>query len=369
MNVSLIVDSLASAGGQRKCVNLAIGLKALGHNIQVLYYHGYHDLRPALQRSDIGGSYVSIPAGVVRRIFFVPYFLFQIKKTQPDVLIAFLDSSSILASLYRVFQRQCIIIHSHGSARFFPPRDKFYLAFERYFGFLHDFCVTNSYEMWAYLKDHGCDVKKVCVIKNGIDTELFSQNRSKGNKTAQKSNHIKFVMVSHYSVEKNQRLVVDAVNRLSTAEQKMLKIKCIGAISDSKYYESLLSYIEESGLSDIISFSGPINDVPKFLVSGDWFLHPSLYEGLPNAVLEAMACELPIIVSDYPSTKRLVDNDVNGYWFKNGSLKSLVAVLRRALKIPQDIRYKMGNEGRKMVEKHYNLLAMARNFEELFHKT
>ena len=368
MNVTLLVDSLVGAGGQRRCVNLAIGLKTLGHNIQVLYYHNYHDLRPALQQSDIGASYVPMPAGLARRIFFIPYFLFQIKKTQPDVLIGFLDPSSILASLYKVFQRQCIISHSHGSARFFPPRDKFYLAFERYFGFLHDFCVVNSYEMRDYLTDHGCDVKKVCVIENGIDTELFSQNRSKGNKTEQKSNHIKFVMVSHYSAEKNQRLVVDAVNRLSTAEQKMLKIECVGAISDSKYYESLLSYIEKSGLSDIIFLRGSIEDVPEFLVSGDWFLHPSLYEGLPNAVLEAMACELPVIVSDYPSTKRLVNDGIDGYLFKNGCLESLVAVIQRALKTPEDVRWRMGAEGKKKVEKHYNLHSMGRKFENLFRK-
>jgi glycosyltransferase involved in cell wall biosynthesis len=78
--------------------------------------------------------------------------------------------------------------------------------------------------------------------------------------------------------------------------------------------------------------------VARQLANADIFVRPSLTEGLPLAVLEAMAARVCVVASDIPGNRDLVRNELNGLLFKPYDSSSLADALRRALRSPLEAR-------------------------------
>lgn len=99
----------------------------------------------------------------------------------------------------------------------------------------------------------------------------------------------------------------------------------------------------------------------KFLLDADIFIHPSYREGMPMAVLEAMACGLPIVASRVGGVPDLIQNDVNGILVEPGKIEQLVDAICRLAKDPE-LRSSMGKANyllaceRYDIEKHVELL-------------
>jgi glycosyltransferase involved in cell wall biosynthesis len=97
----------------------------------------------------------------------------------------------------------------------------------------------------------------------------------------------------------------------------------------------------------------------------DCFVNPSFYEGMPNAVLEAMACGLPIVASDIPGNDAVVRHNDTGILFdlaKPGALREALATLaqdRAAANL-------MGQRGRVQAEQNFSWVNVAAQYAELF---
>jgi len=95
---------------------------------------------------------------------------------------------------------------------------------------------------------------------------------------------------------------------------------------DEAFVTSLQQKVVEAGLSDRVRFHGMIADRHKLAEAyqaADVFVFPSRKEGLPNVVLEAMACGLPVIVSDLPGLKNVIKPNDNGIVFPVGDAVQL----------------------------------------------
>ena len=91
-------------------------------------------------------------------------------------------------------------------------------------------------------------------------------------------------------------------------------------------------------LEQQVRFAGHVDDVARQLANADIFVRPSLTEGLPLAVLEAMAARVCVVASDIPGNRDLVRNELNGLLFKPYDSSSLADALRRALRSPLEAR-------------------------------
>lgn len=129
------------------------------------------------------------------------------------------------------------------------------------------------------------------------------------------------------------------------------------------YYRELLARYRD--VRDRVIFAGEVHweTVPTYLAAADVFVHPSEFEGLPNAVLEAMAAGLPPIVSDIPPHREIVENGVNGFIVDDS--ESMTRMVQ-TLATDDRLRRTVGASARSFVRSRFSLDAIAQAYLNLY---
>jgi len=125
-------------------------------------------------------------------------------------------------------------------------------------------------------------------------------------------------------------------------------------VGDGALRRDLVARAEALGLAEVVTFAGSRGDVPEILAALDLFVLPSLWEGLPNAVLEAMAAGLPVVATAAGGTPELVVDGETGLLVPPGDVTALAEAIERLLR-DAGLRRKMGEAGRKRVEGHFTI--------------
>jgi len=180
---------------------------------------------------------------------------------------------------------------------------------------------------------------RASVIPNGIDAAKFSPRRNRD------WNEWRLVCAARLIARKGIDLLLRACQRLKNAE---IDFSC-HLIGDGPEEESLKRLAGKLGLGERIRFHGRMNrdEIAQFLPNCDLFVLPSYAEGMSNAALEAMACGLPVLLTDTGGSRELVDG--NGEMVPIGDAEALTAALLRMLAQPEAMR-RMGEQSRKRAE-------------------
>ena len=167
------------------------------------------------------------------------------------------------------------------------------------------------------------------TIYNGVDTEKF--------KPVKKSNHtdLKLICSARLIKRKGQYTLIDAVSNLKKDNITILA-DFVGEGDEMKAYKQ---YAKDKDVAEQIIFSGyiPREKMEEKYQQADIFVLPSYNEGMSNALLEAMACGLPVIVTNVGGTEELVD-ETNGYIFKPGDSERLTEILKDIVLNPNQIK-------------------------------
>lgn len=132
-------------------------------------------------------------------------------------------------------------------------------------------------------------------------------------------------------------------------------------VGDGPEREALEALVHQLGLSEVVTFAGFSSDPLSFMRRAAIFALPSRYEGMPNALLEAMAAGLPSVVSDAsPGPLEMVCSGRQGLVVPNEDVVAFAAALQQLIMDP-DLRERLGSESRKtlaaldwgMVEPHW----------------
>jgi len=213
--------------------------------------------------------------------------------------------------------------------------------------------VANSKGLGALAKQTlpNLDVK---VIPNGVDLERYSP-REEGNYAA--SPAVRFLFVGRASPEKN---LSEAFAGLKDCPSPDWSFSVIG---DGPQLPRWKKEAEELGLGARVEFSGwkPKEDMPRIYKDCDVFIFPSTSEGMPNAVLEAMASGLPIVATRIRGNEDLVEHEVSGFLYEPGDRNALVSSLTRLVN-NGDLRRRMGQAARCRAE----MFSWKRTAEEYF---
>jgi glycosyltransferase involved in cell wall biosynthesis len=136
-------------------------------------------------------------------------------------------------------------------------------------------------------------------------------------------------------------------------------------VGDGPERASLEEQVRNLKLEDRILFFGFRHDIQNWLSACDVFVLPSLYEGLPIAILEAMAAGKPVIATAIPGTDEAVIQGRTGYLVPPQDSGSLAAAIRSMLADPA-LRKRMGQVGKEMVMKKFSVKAMVRQVTEVY---
>lgn len=165
--------------------------------------------------------------------------------------------------------------------------------------------VVNSVDVERYIRrEYRAPSARIRVIANGVDTERF---RPADVKTTTDVPHI--VTVGRVVRQKNHALFLDAAERLLRSGHDT-RFTIVG---DGPLRTELQARAASAGIADKVTFAGERQDVNEILRGATLFWLTSLWEGMPNAVLEAMASGVPVIVTEVSGTRELVEPGKQGY--------------------------------------------------------
>lgn len=189
-----------------------------------------------------------------------------------------------------------------------------YYPIEKICSFFMDDLITINQEDYRFAKREFSSAKIHCLPGVGIDTLAFSHgaltNEERGSMRAAlgiQPGQQMILSVGELIPRKNYKTAIDIVAKLKTAQIRYLI--CGQGILRSEIEE----YAKSQGVGDSVIFLGYRRDIPHICACADVFLHPSFQEGLPVAVMEAMACGTPIVASRIRGNVDLIEDGVNGF--------------------------------------------------------
>jgi glycosyltransferase involved in cell wall biosynthesis len=186
------------------------------------------------------------------------------------------------------------------------------------------------------------------VILNPI-SEQYIGSDSEHNIIVDRNNEI--VTVGRIDSQKNQMLLFEAFKEISTKYPRYV-LKLYGDIQDKEIYRELNRFISENNLEDRIMFMGLKSNPGDYIKEASIFVLSSDYEGMPNALIEAMVLGLPVISTDCPcgGPKMLIDNGKNGIIVPVGDKKALANAMEYMITHEKEAEA-MGKEAKKLIER------------------
>ena len=212
---------------------------------------------------------------------------------------------------------KALIAHSHNTDQLDNPKGlkdhlhKCYLIYEkhllrRYAGYF----VACSPEAGKWLfGEKICNGDKYLLLNNSIDSSAYAYDEYTRNAVRKElglDGRKVIIHVGQFRTQKNHGMVIDVFNELHKRDDSY-KLVLVGTGEEQ---DKIKAKAEELGLREDVLFLGNRNDIPGLLTASDIFLFPSLYEGLPIALLEAQAADLICVVSDTISEVALLTEKV-----------------------------------------------------------
>ena len=212
----------------------------------------------------------------------------------------------------------------------------------------------------------GFPYQKIKPIPNGVDVSLFSPRPTEKQRIRKnlglELTPIYIGTVANLRPVKNHALLLRVGSRLC---QSYEHVRFVFA-GDGPLKEQLVALAEELGISAKVRFLGARSDIPEVLNALDIFVLPSLSEGMPNAVLEAMACSLPVVATRVGGIPELIEDGNTGILVPSEDERQLEAILENLLRYDTK-RRALGEKGRQRVLECFRLDRMVNEYQELYH--
>lgn len=194
----------------------------------------------------------------------------------------------------------------------------------------HNFFVSNNL----------VDKEKTRIIPgSGVNIERFKPIESDI-----KSNKIRFLFIGRLMKDKGIDKYLEAAGRITTRYSNV-EFQILGSFEEEKYKD-----IISNNKNQRIKYLGQSKDVRQEIIEVDCIVNPSYHEGMSNVLLEGAAMGKPLIASDIPGCKEIVDDGVNGYLFEVKSAIGLEEKLIKFIELDSQERDNMGRNSRKKIE-------------------
>ena len=188
------------------------------------------------------------------------------------------------------------------------------------------FPIACSEYLMSRVAEMGVDTAKGFVLPYGVELSKFTRNTYPG-----KENGIRFTQVSSFSNQKGHDVTVEAIRKF-VDRNPGLKVEFVFGGAGDEALERIRKLVHEKNLQHIIRFTGKIDhqEVRDLLETTHFFIHHSVTgphgetEGLPNAIIEAMAMELPVLSTWHAGIPELIEDGKHGYLVKERDVDTYV---------------------------------------------
>jgi glycosyltransferase involved in cell wall biosynthesis len=200
-----------------------------------------------------------------------------------------------------------------------------------------DYVIAISAEIRAQLIERGVAESRIRQIPNAVDTERFhpitaTERRALRTRLGLPVEKLVFVFSGRLSRAKGLPMLVEAWGELVRHyPEAFLVIVGSGRLSFDDCEAEIRGLVETRSLTECVQFAGESDRVHDYLQAADVFIFPTDYEGFSLALVEALACGMPVVGTAVGAAPDLIDDGRNGYLFPPKDPAALLAVMHRAL--------------------------------------
>lgn len=348
--ILLITENLGSGGAERQICGLAVILTRVGYPCRLITYVENQFYEPYLRQHGVDYELVRELWDKKTRVFKVARY---VRRYKPDVVISYLPSVNQTMCLAKLLYKAKLIVSERNNNTDITRRDKIQFNLYR----MADAVVPNSNCQGEFIrKNFPFLASKIHPIINFVDVKRFTPTE-----VPAQNDGLRIITVARYTQQKNVLTYMKAVHMV---KEMGLKVH-FDWYGDKKHNAAYYATVEKEhrllDITDYLTLHDPNQKIEEEYRKSDIFCLPSLFEGYPNVVAEAMSCGLPVICSNVYENPYIVEEGVNGFLFNPEKAEDIANTVRQIISLSPEERKQMGKRNRQ--------LCLERNTEEAFLKS
>lgn len=332
MKLMFYINSISCGGAERVMVNLANQFAHKGHVVIFVTTYQTKQEYELFERIERKVLLARNDYSFIKKNLKCTRDLRKIIKTElPDVLVSFMAEPNFRAICSGLGLKTKNLI----SVRNDPDREYPNALFKFCARFLYKFadCVvfqTKGAQNWFSKPIR----KKSCIIANQVSEQFFQATPAEVHKD--------IVSVGRLAEQKNHELLIKAFAKIANKTDDNLVI-----YGEGERKETLVKLVRDLQLTDRVFFPGVVSDVSGTIKFAKMFVLSSSFEGMPNALIEAMVLGLPCISTDCPcgGPRELFDNQKNGLLVPVGDENELAEKMMNLIE-NEELRTEIGNRAK-----------------------
>jgi len=349
-----VIDRFGSGGAQTQLALLVKGFVERGWNVSVVTYYPNDFLRHRVHLEKV--RVIELPGRGPLGVHVIRKLSALLRQEHWAMAVAYLPGPSVYLSIARVIARYRGVVavgerSSFGDSKV-SPRDRITrLAFN-----FADFVVANSESHAGRLREEFPRLsRKVECIRNAVDVEWFTP-------AADAPDGGQILCVGRVVRGKNIDGLIHALERLRDRGVTGFRVKWVGRVHDTGYKAECDDLLSQTGLAECWQWVGECEDVRSLYQGASVLALPSLREGFPNVVCEALSCGLPCAISDVGDAAWLTDRGRIGVLFDPNDPSSIAQGLERLLAQPEASMTRMRRDARVFAEREFSIGRLAEQY-------
>lgn len=360
MKVLLVIDHFGSGGAQRQLISLARGLKSKGVEVEFANYHpDLNFFRSEIESLDIPiHDLCKKGSGFSLRVFFGLRRL--LKFGSYHAVIAYLDAPCVYAILAALFLNVKVIVSDRNS---YLKANRWTLGLKRQIFHASDAVVANSYNQTKWLTEFArLPKRKVHTIYNGYKLSSLGAAcfPSKFNRD------LRLIGIGRINPQKNIEVLIEALGVFHEKNGWCPQVSWVGR-SDSLVCEKKVKDKLEANpvVRCCWSWLGERRDTDFLMSNHHALVLPSIYEGLPNVVCEAMLLGKIVVASDVCDNSMLLGGGERGFLFNPSSPQELAVRIEQLLDSSYEDLSLMLEKSKAYAESNLSLEKMINSYIEI----
>ena len=345
--IAIVIKNLTRGGAEKQSILLA---RTLANEYEVHYVilngHKVNDNYMAILHSDNRIIVHSFTGSFIHRI---KQFHSCVRELVPYAIFSYLTMANLIAAS---IGRLC------GCHRIYPGLRNSRLPWlklvaDRFIcNHLATYAISNSVSGIEHLASKGFLAAKLTAIPNGFEniTPYTNKNRHE---------EIRIITVGRFVKQKDYKTAIKAIAALHCRQ----KIRFI-VIGYGELEPQIRAWIREVGIENMTEIMINPYKIPMILYDADIYISSSLFEGMSNAIMEAMNADLPIVCTNVGDNNKLVAEGENGFICPTGDWEML-ADRTRYLILHDEERIAFGKKSKEILERYYNAEIFRTKYVEL----
>ena len=364
-----LVTDLDVGGAEWMLVRLSDRLSRLGCENRVICLLPPGPLKQALDEAGIAVSSLGMRPGVPN-----PLGLYRLtrllRRDPPDLLQTWLYHADVLGVLAGRLARVPRVVWnlraSEVNMRLYGLTSSLTRWMAGRLSRLPDAVVANSGAGRRAHEALGYRPRRWELIPNGVDTDMFRPDEARRAAVRRElgltADMAAIGVIARFDPVKGHELWLRAAGRLARDRPDLRFVLAGRGVTAGS--PQLARWIGDAGLDGRVVLLGERRDIAAIDAAMDLVVMPSITEGFPNAVAEAMACGVPCVVTDVGDAAEIVGD--TGWLTPPGDAAGLAAACRAALAAPIDERRRRGRAARERIVRLYSLDAMTASYAALY---